>query len=92
MSYSFSNCLPPPKKKDNLDPNTADMRKLIHFCVPKVSQCPNSIDAIVRIYRDSHLKHKVSQHRSNIFYDSRGRAAGKYAVIKAIDNLRLNRK
>ena len=81
----------PPKKTDNSDPNTADMRKLINFCLLEVSQYPTSNDAIVKI-RDADLKHKVSQHRSNIFYDSRGRAAGKYNVSKALENLRSNRK
>ena len=63
----------------------------MNFCLPEVSQCPTSIDAIDKIYRDSHLKHKVSQHQSNIFYNSRGRAAGKYAVSKELDNLRSKR-
>ena len=58
----------------------------------EVSQYPTSIDAIVRIYRDGHSKHKDSEHQSNIFYNSWGRAAGKYAVSKAIENLRSNRK
>ena len=64
----------------------------MNFCLSEVSQCPTSIDVIVKIRRDADLKRKVSQHRSNIFYDRRGRAAGKYAVCKAIDNLRSNRK
>ena len=68
------------------------MRKLINFSVPQASQCPTSIDAIVRIYRDGHLKNNVSQHRSNIFYDSRDKAEEKYDVRKAIENLRSNRK
>ena len=68
------------------------MRILINFCLTEVSQCLTSIDTIAKIYRDGDLKNKVSLHQINIFYDSRGRAAGKYAVSKAIDNLRSNRK
>ena len=64
----------------------------MNFCLPEVSQCPTSIDAIVKIYRDTDLNHKVSQQRGNILYNSRGRAMGKYAVSKAIDNLKSNRK
>ena len=64
----------------------------INFCLTEVSKCPTSSDAIAKIYRDGDLKNKVSRHRSNICYDSRGRAAEKCAVSKAIDNLSSNRK
>ena len=82
------------KKKDNASAETADMRTLINFCIPDVSQCPNAISSISNLFREGSLASKVARHRSKIFYDSRGRAAKKkkkkkkYKVSKVIDNLR----
>ena len=42
-------------ESQEIDLNTADMRKLMNFCLPEVSQCPTSIDTIVKIYRDADL-------------------------------------
>ena len=76
------------QKKDNAAPETADMRTLINFCIPEVSQCPNAISEISSLYREGSLASKVARHRSNIFYDTRGRASKKYRVSKTIDSLR----
>ena len=78
--------------QDNQDPDTVDMCALLGFCLPEVSQCPEAIDAIVKIYREGDLSNRVAKHRSNIFYDSQGRARNKYQVSKVIDNLRRNQK
>ena len=74
--------------KDNHDPNTADMRSLVKFCLADPSHCPSAINEIAKIYREGDLKRKVRRHRTNIFIDKKQRASRKYVVSKAIDNFR----
>ena len=57
--------------KTNSSSETADMRSLVGYCYPNVSNCPRAIDEIDKIYREGCLKNKVVPHRSPIFYDSR---------------------
>ena len=76
------------QRKRNQDPLTADMKTVISYCMPDPASCPNTIQSISEVYRKGDLKNKVKQHRSKVFYDKRGRVASKYAVSKAIDNLR----
>ena len=78
--------------KDNASPDTADMRTVINFCIPEVSQCPNSIAEISKIYREGNLAKKVSKHRSGVFHDKRERASKKYVVSKAVDSLRRTKR
>ena len=79
------------QRKDNQDVATLDMRTLISFCLPEPSQCPQTISDIAALFRKGDLKNKVKRHRANIFYDKRGRAAGKYTVSKAIDTMQSKR-
>ena len=78
--------------QDNQDPETMDMRTIINFCLPELSKCPVSLQEIVNIYREGDVRQKVSRHRSNIFYDSRQRAVGKYTVSKSVDRVRCESK
>ena len=55
--------------KDNVSPDTTDMRTVINFCIPEVSQCPNNIAEISKIYKEGDLDKKISKHRSGIFFD-----------------------
>ena len=74
--------------KDNHDPETADMRSLVKYCLPDPSHCPNAVEKIAKIYREGDLKNRVKRHRPNIFFDKRRRASTKYKVSKAVDNFR----
>ena len=76
------------QRKDNHLNDTLDMRTLVDFCIPNVSNCPEALSEISRIYLDGDLKNNIAKHRSQVFYDSRCRAARKYKVGKTIDNLR----
>lgn len=79
------------QRKDNQSPETMDMRTLISFCMPHPIQCPEAISKIAAIFREGDLRNKVKRHRTNIFYDKRGRAAAKYKVSKALDNFALKK-
>lgn len=71
--------------KNNQSNDTMDMRTLIDFCFPEPSACPNAINRIAEIFTKGCSKYNIAKHRSQLFYDKRGRAAGKYLVSKAVD-------
>ena len=79
------------QKQDNASHDTVDMRSLISYTMPDVSNCEKALDKISEIYLQGNMANKVSRHRANVFYDKRGRTLNKYFVSKSVDNLRKNK-